>query len=252
MRDKLSAIPAAWVSGLVGAACLCLSSVGALRAEPRTIRVFVALCDNATQGILPVPAKIGDGENPDANLYWGCNNGLRSFFRRSKVWKLDKAELNPTPEILERVSFKHVSDDLMLIGEAYRGREMRRCLADFEACLASGGAGLAAYIGHNGSMDEAPGETPATTLSPGQRPDAVVLCCVSQRYFAPRLEALGARPVLLTQQLMYPGAFLLHDAIEAWRRGASRPDIRAAAGRAYAKNQGISTKAGTGIFAPLE
>lgn len=233
-----------WI-GLAGL----LVSAPPLRAEPRSIRVFVALCDNATQGILPVSARIGDGEKPDANLYWGCDDGLRSVFRRSKQWKAGNSELNPTPAILERVTFTHFSGDLTLIGEAYRGREMRQCLADFEACLAAGDAALVAYIGHNGYMDYTPEAVAARSPKP---PDAVVLCCLSQRYFTPRLEALGARPVLLTQQLMYPGAFLLHDAIEVWRKGGSRSEIRAAAGRSYGKNQGISTKAGSGIFAPLE
>jgi hypothetical protein len=40
----------------------------AASAAPKKVAVFVALCDNATQGILPVPAKIGDGDKPDANL----------------------------------------------------------------------------------------------------------------------------------------------------------------------------------------
>jgi hypothetical protein len=60
------------------------------------------------------------------------------------------------------------------------------------------------------------------------------------------------RPLLLTTQLMYPGSFLLHDSIEVWRKGGSRADHRAAAGRAYAKNQKIGVKAATGVFAKLE
>ena len=51
---------------------------------------------------------------------------------------------------------------------------------------------------------------------------------------------------------MYPGSFLLHDAIEAWRQGEGLGPIRAAAGRAYARNQKISVKAATGVFSDLE
>ena len=32
------------------------------RADAKTIEVFVALCDNGSQGIAPVPEKIGDGD----------------------------------------------------------------------------------------------------------------------------------------------------------------------------------------------
>jgi hypothetical protein len=62
---------------------------------------------------------------------------------------------------------------------------------------------------------------------------------------------MGATPVLLTEQFMYPGAFLVHDAIEAWAAGGGAKEIRAAAGKAYAKNQKISVKAATGVFSDL-
>ena len=84
-----------------------------------------------------------------------------------------------------------------------------------------------------------------------KKPAAVVLACKSSEYFAKRLTTLGARPILLTDQFMYPGSFILHDGIEAWRRGKSHAEIRAAAGRAYARNQKISVRAATGVFTKL-
>ena len=40
-------------------------------AAPDThISVIVSLVDNASQGIVPVPAKIGNGDDPHGNLYW--------------------------------------------------------------------------------------------------------------------------------------------------------------------------------------
>ena len=38
----------------------------------KTIHVFVALCDNKYQGIVPVPESIGNGQNARTNLYWGA------------------------------------------------------------------------------------------------------------------------------------------------------------------------------------
>ncbi len=61
-------------------------------AETKTIEVFVALCDNDSQGIAPVPEKIGDGDVPAANLYWGCSDGMSALFKRSPKWKLAKTE----------------------------------------------------------------------------------------------------------------------------------------------------------------
>ena len=45
----------------------------------KSIHIFVALCDNKYQGIVPVPAKIGNGQEPNANLYWGCGYGIDSW-----------------------------------------------------------------------------------------------------------------------------------------------------------------------------
>ncbi|WP_157135121.1 hypothetical protein [Leptonema illini] len=41
-----------------------------LQAEKRII-VFVALADNDWQGIVLVSPQLGDGDNPESNLYWG-------------------------------------------------------------------------------------------------------------------------------------------------------------------------------------
>jgi hypothetical protein len=48
-----------------------------LRAQslPCTIHVFVALADNKNQGIVPVAAILGNGEDPQHNLYWGSAYG---------------------------------------------------------------------------------------------------------------------------------------------------------------------------------
>mgnify|MGYP001606891461 CR=1 FL=1 len=58
----------------------------------KTIHIFVALCDNKYQGIVPVPVKIGNGQDINNNLYWGCGFGIRTYFKNSKEWKLIKIE----------------------------------------------------------------------------------------------------------------------------------------------------------------
>lgn len=37
--------------------------------EPVVVHAVVALCDNENQGIVPVPASLGDGQSPRTNLY---------------------------------------------------------------------------------------------------------------------------------------------------------------------------------------
>ncbi|WP_050027410.1 hypothetical protein [Verrucomicrobium sp. BvORR034] len=238
-------------------------------AEVQVVHVYVALCDNASQGIIPVPAKIGDGDKPDANLYWGCSDGLRSCFRASKSWKALPAVASPRAEVLERVVFRHATrKDVYLVADAWRGREIKPCLQAFVD--AAGGKGVAesisvkgpdgedialplgtkarwlAYIGHNGLMefevtwpDVPAGGAAATSRR------AVVLCCIGQRYFP----KLGIPMALTTTQLMYPGAFILRDALEAVFDGKSGAEVKAAAARAYARNQQISVKAAAGVFA---
>src|SRR5881394_628854 len=72
----------------------------------KIIHVFVALCDNKYQGIVPVPKAIGNGQDAADNLYWGCDYGIKTFFKKSKEWQLLSSISNPKNLILERCIFK--------------------------------------------------------------------------------------------------------------------------------------------------
>lgn len=227
---------------------LCLLLVQSAWSAPKKVAVFVALCDNATQGIVPVPAKIGDGDKPEANLYWGCSDGFSGCFRASKAWKLQRKEVPEDKRIFERLVYLHESGTIEVTAEAWRGSEIKACLTAFETALVSGNQDLCAYIGHNVLTD---GEVPPPEKKAAKPTDAIVLCCISDRYFKDRLTNLGAKPVLLTTQLMYPGAFLLRDGLPVWAQGRSELEIRQAAATAYAWNQKISSKAAAGVFSKL-
>jgi len=233
------------------AICLCmLACISDASAQTKRIHVFVALADNASQGIAPVPVKIGNGDEAEENLYWGNSEGFKGVFSRSKLWKLEKVEANPVPEILDRRSYRHASKDCILVAEAWRGKNIHQCLEAYFTNLRDRKSDLTAFIGHNGLMDE---PVDVSVLDASAKPtDAIILCCISGSYFKPHLEALKARPVLTTEQLMYPGSFLLRDALEVWLRNGTRPDIRLAAAKAYAANQSISVKAAAGVFSKLE
>lgn len=227
----------------------CVAAGAADAAAARTIGVFVALADNASQGIVPVPAAIGNGDDPERNLYWGAAEGLRGVFDRSPDWELTDQNDQPAGEgLLRKRTYRHRSSGTLLKAGAYRGSAIRQCIQDFEAAVRAGAFDLVVFIGHNGLMDSEVA-VPAPSPRPRTSPDCIVLCCKSEAYFAPRLAALGGRPVLLTTQLMYPGAFILHAAADAWIRGAAPGEIRECAGAAYASNQKLSRKAGLGVFA---
>lgn len=218
-------------------------------AEMKKVKVFIALCDNETQGIVPVGAKIGDGNVPDANLYWGCSDGFGRFFVKSKNWKTESLETDVDDVILKRLTMSHVKGDVHIIAEAYRGSQIKKCLAAFEVAAANNTYDLVAFIGHNGLMDFT---LQAPEAEEGNNTAVIVLCCLSDKYFTQRLSNLGCQPILMTKQFMYPGSFILEAAIEKWRNGNNLADIRNAAGKAYAKNQKISLKAATGVFSDLE
>ena len=229
---------------------LLIALVATASADPARIHVFVSLVDNRTQGIEPVPARIGDGDNKETNLYWGCDEALKPVLKSSGEWKLVSSGAGPKPEVLERAIFTHRSGKWTLTADAYRGSAIRTCIADFFAALSAdepvASLPLVAYIGHDGLMDfQLP---PEVTAKRGPGRQAIVLCCKSDGYFSPHLAAVNARPLVLTTQLMYPGGFILRAALDGWTRGEGAAALcdRAAAG--YARNQGISVKAARGVF----
>jgi len=267
---KFAALLLGWI-GLLGASLATdktESEGGAKLPEgAKRIHVFVALCDNASQGIVPVGEKIGNGDDPDANLYWGCDDGLKSYFSRSSKWKLISKESDLSELILRRYIFEHKETKSVLVADAYRGKEIKTCLEEFlrssegnfaakitvkdTGSIAFGGdADLVAFIGHNGLMEHQIPEKKRDEKK-GER-DAVVLCCVSDSYFGKRLRKAGCRPILMTSQLMYPGSFALHEGLEAWFDDGSLKEIREGAAKAMAKNQKISVKSARGIFTDLE
>jgi hypothetical protein len=217
-------------------------------AAPKKVAVFIALCDNASQGIIPVPAKIGNGDDPTNNLYWGCGDGLPSVLKASKGWNFVRNDTPPNSNVLKRSIFTDREALTEVAIEGWRGSEIRACLQAFETALVSGEHSLCIFIGHNVLMD---GKIPELGKKASKPVDAMVLCCKSKSYFKGRLENLGARPVLLTTQLMYPGGFLVRDTIPLWAHGASPKELRTVAGMSYARNQKISSKAATGVFALL-
>jgi hypothetical protein len=228
--------------------------VGA-QSTPRVIHVFVALCDNASQGIVPVPARIGNGDDPKNNLYWGAAFGIRTFFEKNPDWKLITTASLPREDVLERCIFKHKTKDVYLIADAYKGSSIKRATIDFlmaaagrnEEVLnvsagaatvslsAGGSANLIAYIGHNGLMDFQLRNSPRRK-GEGKR-DAIILACLSKSYFAAALWEGGANPLLWTSGLMAPEAYTLKGAIDGWMLNETAQEVRTRAAKAYNQYQ---------------
>jgi hypothetical protein len=223
----------------------------------KVVHVFVALCDNINQGIVPVPAKIGNGQDPNNNLYWGCGFGVRTFFKKDADWILLEQKQNPQIGILERCVFKHAKSGTMLVADAYDGALIKTCIDDFMlACSgklsrsitignltieAGGSADLICYTGHDGlmefSLDESKYSAPAAPKS------TIVLACISKSYFSTYLKKTNSNPLVWTSGLMAPEAYTLEAAVEAWIANKSSEEVRSAAAAAYSKYQKCSLNA---------
>jgi len=250
--------------------------------RPLVVHVIVALCDNAHQGIVPVPRSLGDGQDPKTNLYWGAAFGVRTFFER-QGWKRVPMAAPAGGPVLEKAAFhkKMQRDgraaDVWVVAEAWDGAEIEAALVRFlrlaaghdpesppvgaaapadsggrsasaPAGLAAGGdAHLVAFVGHNGLMDFPPPCRPSARPGAPSRA-AAVLACASRPYFLGLLRAGGAEPLLLTTGLMAPEAYVLDAAVTAFARGASSTEIREASAAAYTRYQKCGLSAARRLF----
>ncbi|OOQ59978.1 hypothetical protein BC343_27545 [Mucilaginibacter pedocola] len=227
----------------------------------KVIHVFVALCDNKYQGIVPVPKAIFNGQDPETNLYWGCDNGVRTYFKKSKDWQL-LSKRKTKGLIMERLVFKHRSKNAYLIADAWDGRAIEKTTEDFlfgcsgqlkdtvhadgKVIGIGGNAQLLAYIGHDGLMNFRLADK--FHNADGKTRDAIILTCISKSYFKPYISTAKANPLVWTTGLMCPEAYTLHDAITGYLNNESQQQVRGRAAAAYAKYQKCSVKVATNLL----
>jgi len=233
------------------------------------IHVFVALADNVNQGIVPVSATLGNGDDAQRNLYWGAAFGVKTFFSKHKNWEVVDCETGPDDGqfIIERCVFKRRDREVFLVADAYRGSEIQRATQTFLQAASgypgetlsrsvgsktyslhlNGSAGLIAYAGHDGLMDF------KLTAPPRKRDNeeraAIILACASKNYFADLLRRTGARPLLWTTNLMAPEAYILAAAIDGWLQKETDEQIRIRAAKAYNQYQNCGERSANNLFA---
>jgi hypothetical protein len=241
------------------------SAVG--QASPRVVHVFVALADNQHQGIVPVPAVLGNGSDPQRNLYWGAAYGVKTYFKASKDWQLVWSGRGPKDAILERCVFKSIENDVYLVADAYEGSQIKSAVTDFlsaaagvtaenltvmlnttEVSLAiAGSADLIVYVGHDAFMDFQ--VTPIAGTKGNKLRRTVVLACASKSFFGPYIRQTGAQPLLWTTGLMAPEAYTLKSALDGWIAGEDDQAIRERAAQGYDKYQKCGARAALKLFA---
>lgn len=231
---------------------------------PLVVHIYVPLCDNEHQGIVPVNSRLGDGFNLRTNLYWGAGYGMKSHFKLHTDWKLVTEQLNHDSNILERiVYYKEINDNkVYMVADAYRGDKMKPCLNHYFDALSGteldsvlvgstymqcgSAADLIVFNGHNGLMDT---DIDFRDNVDGIQRDAVAICCISNDYFKTYFEYLNAYPLVLTTNFMAPEAYVMEGLVEAWAQLKTPEEIKNAAGDAYAaKHSSCSPACGRRLF----
>lgn len=251
-------------------AAFLLASAREIQASQRVVHVFVALADNQHQGIVPVPAALGNGSDPARNLYWGAAFGVKTYFKASEGWQLLWSGRAGKDAILERCVFKSRKDDVYLVADAYEGSQIKLAVTDFLSAAAgiakeqfsketasgdvslriAGEADLIVYVGHDAFMDFQIPPIAGTKGTKVRR--TIVLACASKPYFAPYLRQTGANPLLWTTGLMAPEAYTLKAALDGWMAQEDDQAVRRRAAQAYDKYQRCGARAAMRLFATSE
>jgi hypothetical protein len=222
--------------------------------EIKTIHLYIALCDNKNQGIVPVSKILGNGQDTKNNLYWGAGYGVKTYFSKSPDWILLQKIANPKTNILERLIFKRRNTSTYLLADAYDGAKIKNTTIDFlnSACGLNsetitidsmkihfgGSANIIAYIGHDGLMDF----NLDLKIKPQslQKREIIILACASKQYFQSYILKSGAYPLLWTSNLMCPESYTLKAAIDGWVLNETYDQIRDRAAKAYSQYQKCS------------
>lgn len=220
----------------------------------KTVRIIVSLADNANQGIVPIRAALGNGQDPDNNLYWGAMYGVKSFFKRETGWQV--TEKNPETfesPILDAVYLNRKGlEPSVVSAEAWDGAHQKQTTKHFMRLLKYPEDSLTIFVGHNPLMDEF---LTFPKLSQKMieenriyKRKFAVIACQSRRYFEQGIKATGHEPYVLTAGNMAPEAYVIEAIIRAWMENKPAQTAREYAAIAYAKYQKIPIKNANWLF----
>jgi hypothetical protein len=242
--------------------------------RPLVVTVYVALCDNDSQGIVPVRNRsICDGDRPMENMYWAGENALAGVAKAGR-WKSVRRVEDPEGDVMiEQVWLKRARPgpglralgvegpfDVYVVGRAYRGSRIGRAFADYlravhddaalelevgEGRLSYGGAGhVVGYVGHDYMMDVMPGSEEADDIEAASRgaspsPKGVfALACAGDSWIRPTISRANVYVLALNVYLAFPNARAIGGVLEGVIAGGDGRAIHLAAARGFAKGQG--------------
>ena len=239
--------------------------------KPLVVTLHVALCDNRV--IACGNRRLGNGDAPSGNLYWGGGSGVRAWFDAMKSYTRVYLDRGDGKRVLERVVYHHRVKspsvlwrkmgvtkpfDVLVVGLAYRGLSISRAMGSFLQDVSTsqaqtlkikktgrvrwkvrfrGGSHVVGYLGHNHLMDVKKSRYKWPRFTRKQHIGYFALACRSAPYLAPRLTRPKTHALTLTHVLMYPGAFTAYGLIRGVARGASVKKVFLRGVRWYARKQ---------------
>jgi hypothetical protein len=249
--------------------------------RPLVTTVFVALCDNDTQGIVKVKnRRICRGDDPDQNLYWATAGGLAATLRAAG-WRRLSIEYFATGDLAVRAIWrKHLAPggalrargvaagvETYIVGLGYRGSEIRKAMTDYLQAVnrdeertesvagvrlrAGGQSQLVGYIGHDYFYDVADAR-PLLALRDGDgvlHKGTFALACTGHRLIRPAIRRGNAHILILNRTLGFPGAWTAEAIVTAIVEGRDARAIHRQAAAAFARGQGVPLSTALGAFA---
>jgi hypothetical protein len=272
-RTDAAPIETEWLDGLADKVITDLAA-----GKPLVVEIHVPLCDSTI--IACGNAKLGDGDNPETNLYWSTTPGFGEWFARKgsgwkRVLKQKAADTGDTDVLAvhvyrrsviapaswrKRGSPKQFEIDLVIHG--WRGKAIDRALAAYAVDVsgagarivtlddgttieAGGAAQLVAWVGHNRLMDLEKFDWPA----PGHdSKGAIAIACDTAPYMKAAVSAATRVPLLMTSDLLFANAAPLEAVVLAFASGGDYARIRRDAATAYAGVQRSSLAHVLGAF----
>ena len=263
----------AWLTGLTDRVVTDLAA-----GRPLVVEVHVPLCDNTI--IRCGNKKLGDGDNPETNLYWSTTPGFGEWFVRpgsgwKRVAKQKAGETGDVDVLAMHVYRRTVTTpaawkkrgapaklEIDIVVHGWRGTAIDRALAAYAADVsgstartvklddgstldAGGAAQIVAWVGHNRLMDLDTFQWPAPgTATKG----AIAIACQTAPYMEEPVPAATRVPLLMTRDFLFANAAPLEAAVLAFASGGSYAKIRLDSATAYAGVQQREVRQVFGAF----
>jgi hypothetical protein len=257
-----SADPQDWLASLTDRVILDLA--GGL---PLVAQIHAPLCEKT---IIPCGNdRLGNGDNPDTNLYWATSPGFGKWFARKgggwkKVLAQDAADTGDADVLALHVYRRTMTSPkawvakgapakfpLFVVVHGWRGTAIDRALeayarelsgldprtiklTDGSELVAGGSAQLVAFSGHNRLMDVDTYQWPEPAKS---AKGAIAVACKTADYMEDVVPAPTRVPLLMTRDFLFANAAPVEAVVLAFARGGSYKTIRKDAAAAYAKVQ---------------